>query len=179
MGNREELIEHIDSLYRTAFFMTKNKDDAEDLVQDTYFKAFKFLRDDTKLDHPKAWLCKILVNTFINKYRKDKAEPALVDFDSIESFHESVENEAFALPITEGGTKFEDLLDSEVKQALDSLPDDFRVAVLLSTVEGFSYEEISEMVKCPVGTVMSRIYRGRKMLKDKLADYAKKYRYGK
>ncbi len=119
------------------------------------------------------------MNTFINKYRKDKAEPSLVDFDSIESFHESIKEEVLMSPDAENEAAFKEVLDADVKKALEELPEDFRMAILLSIVEGFSYKEISEMINCPIGTVMSRIYRGRKMLKEKLTGYAKKHGYEK
>ncbi|KKM71527.1 hypothetical protein LCGC14_1429760, partial [marine sediment metagenome] len=150
---------------------------ADDLVQETFLRAFKFLKNDKEIDNAKAWLFKILINTFINKYRKDKREPSLVDFDSVEAFHESIQEEAQMSSITENEAELDKLLDDDVKKALEELPDDFRMVILLSTVEGFSYKEISDIVKCPIGTVMSRIYRGRKMLKEKLAGYARKHGY--
>ena len=117
------------------------------------------------------------MNTFINQYRRNKIEPTLVDFDSIESFHESIKEEVFVSPTLENEPEFNELLDADVKKALEELPDDFRMVILLSTVEGFSYKEISQMLECPIGTVMSRIYRGRKILKEKLSNYAKKQGY--
>lgn len=175
MRQKEKLLLHIDALYRSAVYLVKNENNADDLVQETYLKAFRFLEGDKAIVNEKAWLFKILINTFINQYRKDKRDPTLVDFDSIESFHKSVEEEVLTSPVTEDETKFNELLDSDVKGALEELPEDFRVVLLLSTVEGFSYKEISQMVGCPVGTIMSRIYRGRKLLKEKLSDYAKKH----
>ena len=177
MSQKHNLLIHIDALYRSALYLTKNESNADDLVQETFLRAFKFLKNDKEVDNVKAWLFKILINTFINKYRKDKREPSLVDFDSVESFYGSLEEEAQMSLITENEAEFNKLLDDDVKKALEELPDDFRMVILLSTVEGFSYKEISKMVDCPVGTVMSRIYRGRKMLKERLADYAKKHGY--
>ncbi len=179
MSQKDSLLIHIDALYRSAIFLVKNENNAEDLVQETYLRAFKFLREDREISNEKAWLFKILINTFINQYRKEKKEPSLVDFNSIESFHESIEEEVLMSPITENEAEFNKLLDDDVKKALEGLPDDFRMVILLSTVEGFSYKEISDIVKCPIGTVMSRIYRGRKMLKEKLTNYAKKHGYEK
>ena len=115
------------------------------------------------------------MNTFINKYRKDKREPSLVDFDSVEAFHESIQEEVMAPSILDDESVLDNLMDDNIKGALEALPDDFRMVILLSIVEGFSYKEISKIVNCPVGTVMSRIYRGRKMLKEKLTGYARKY----
>ncbi len=179
MSQKDSLLIHIDALYRSAIFLVKNENNAEDLVQETYLRAFKFLREDREISNEKAWLFKILINTFINQYRKEKKEPSLVDFNSIESFHESIEEEVLMSPITKNEAEFNKLLDDDVKKALEGLPDDFRMVILLSTVEGFSYKEISDIVKCPIGTVMSRIYRGRKMLKEKLTNYAKKHGYEK
>ncbi len=175
MTQKEHLLVHIDALYRSALYLSKNESTADDLVQETYLKAFKFLKDDKEIRSVKAWLFKILMNTFINKYRKDKREPSLVDFDSVEAFHESIREEASMPSIIEDEFALDKFLDDEIKGALEALPDDFRMVILLSTVEGFSYKEISKIINCPVGTVMSRIYRGRKMLKEKLAGYAKKY----
>ena len=177
VSEKDNLLLHIDALYRSAIYLVKNEDSAEDLVQETYLKAFKFLEGGKEIYNEKAWLFKILINTFINQYRKDKKEPPLVDFDSIESFHESIEEEVLMSPITEDVARFNELLDPDVKRALEELPGDFRMVILLSMVEGFSYKEISHMVGCPIGTIMSRIYRGRKLLKEKLASYAKKHGY--
>jgi RNA polymerase sigma-70 factor (ECF subfamily) len=177
VSQKDSLLIHIDALYRSALYLVKNRNNADDLVQETYLRAFKFLREDKEISNEKAWLFKILINAFINQYRKEKREPALVDFDSIESFHQSIEEEVLMSPIMENEAEFNKLLDDDVKKALEDLPDDFRMVILLSTVEGFSYKEISDMVKCPIGTVMSRIYRGRRMLKERLTGYAKKHGY--
>ncbi len=177
MTQKEHLLVHIDALYRSALYLAKNESSADDLVQETYLKAFKFLRDDEEIRNVKAWLFRILMNTFINKYRKDKREPSLVNFDSVEAFHESIQEEAMAPSVLDDESALDSLMDDNIKGALEALPDDFRMVVLLSIVEGFSYKEIAKIVNCPVGTVMSRIYRGRKMLKEKLSGYAKKYGY--
>ncbi|MHC4267246.1 MAG: sigma-70 family RNA polymerase sigma factor [Planctomycetota bacterium] len=175
MIKKDQLLVHLDALYRTAMYLAKNESTADDLVQETYLKAFKFLRDNKEIRNVKAWLFKILMNTFINKYRKDKREPSLVDFDSVEAFHQSIQEEASTPSIIEDKFALDKLLDDDIKNALEAIPDDFRMVILLSTIEGFSYKEISKIINCPVGTVMSRIYRGRKMLKEKLTAYAKKY----
>ena len=179
MTLKEHLLIHIDALYRSARYLTGNDNNADDLVQETYLKAFKFLQEDKEIRNVKAWLFRILMNTFINKYRKDKREPSLVDFESVEAFHESIQEEVMAPSILDDESVLDTLLDDNIKGALEALPDDFRMVILLSIVEGFSYKEISKIVNCPVGTVMSRIYRGRKMLKEKLAGYAKKHGYEK
>jgi RNA polymerase sigma-70 factor, ECF subfamily len=175
MTQKEHLLVHIDALYRSALYLAKSDNNADDLVQETYLKAFKFLQDDKEIRNVKAWLFRILMNTFINKYRKNKREPSLVDFDSVEAFHESLQEEVQTPSILDDESVLDSLMDDNIKRALEALPDDFRMVILLSIVEGFSYKEISKIVNCPVGTVMSRIYRGRKMLKEKLASHAKKY----
>ena len=177
MNQKDALLIHIDALYRSALYLVKNENNADDLVQETYLKAFKSLQNGEIINNERAWLFKILMNTFINQYRKSKTEPSLVDFDSVESFHESIKEEVLTSPIAENETEFDEWLDSDIKKALEELPDDFRLVILLSTVESFSYKEISKMINCPIGTVMSRIYRGRKMLKEKLTGYAKKHGY--
>lgn len=177
MSQKDNLLVHIDALYRSAIYLVKNENNADDLVQETYLKAFKFLQENKEITNEKAWLFKILINTFINQYRKRKKELPLVDFDCIESFHASIEEEVLTSSLAEDEAKFDELLDSDVKRALEELPDEYRMTILLSMVEGFSYKEISQMVGCPIGTVMSRIYRGRKLLREKLAGYAKKRGY--
>lgn len=177
MSQKDSLLVHMDALYRSALYLVKNEHNADDLVQETFLKAFKFLKNNKEINNTKAWLFKILINTFINKYRKDKTEPSLVDFDNIESFHESIKEEVLTSSTTEDEAEFNELLDADVKKAMEELPEGFRMAILLSIVEGFSYKEISEMIDCPIGTVMSRICRGRKMLKEKLTSYAKKHGY--
>jgi RNA polymerase sigma-70 factor (ECF subfamily) len=177
VSQKDDILAHIDALYRSALYLVKNKHNADDLVQEVYLRAFKFLQEDKEISNEKAWLFKILINTFINQYRKDKREPSLVDFDTIESFYGSIEEEAMVSTTAENEVGLDKLQDDDVKKALEELPDDFRMAILLSTAEGFSYKEISDIVKCPIGTVMSRIYRGRRMLKEKLTNYAKKHGY--
>jgi RNA polymerase sigma-70 factor (ECF subfamily) len=177
VSQKDSLLIHIDALYRSALYLVKNKHNADDLVQEVYLRAFKFLQEDKEISNEKAWLFKILINTFINQYRKDKREPSLVDFDTIESFYGSIEEEAMVSTTAENEVGLDKLQDDDVKKALEELPDDFRMAILLSTAEGFSYKEISDIVKCPIGTVMSRIYRGRRMLKERLTNYAKKHGY--
>lgn len=176
----EELaMEHVDALYRVALKMTFNDSDAEDLVQETCFKAFKSFHQFQKDTNFKAWLFKIETNTFINKYRKESKEPKHIYFDNVESFCSSVENEINSKSILDDALNFTETLDDDVKKAVDSLPQDFRLAFILSVVEGFSYKEISEILSCPMGTVMSKLYRSRQMLKEKLADYGAKHGFNK
>ena len=167
---------YMSSLYSAAMRMTRNPSDAEDLIQETYLRAyrgFEGFREGTNL---KAWLYKILTNTFINQYRAKRRRPDQVDLDDVEEFylykrlggHEAVEAAR-----TAESEVLDALPDAEVKDALESLPDAFRIAVILADIEGFSYKEIAEITDVPIGTVMSRIHRGRKQLQKRLWDYAR------
>lgn len=175
----EELaLPHIDSLYNFAIKLTRNEGDAEDLVQETYLRAYKFFDKYKKDTYIKAWLFSILRNTFINIYRKKKKEPKKVDFHSVEQFIDKLTDRDNLLSKNDISNDLsKDTLDSEIKSALDELPEEFRNVILLSDIEGFSYQEISEILKCPVGTVMSRLHRGRKILYKNLSEYAKKMGY--
>jgi len=168
---------YVDSLYNTAYRMTRSAEDAEDLVQETFFKAYKYYDKFVEGTNLKAWLFKILKNTFINNYRKKKLEPRSVDFAEIEdSFERIVRRD-----VEPGGDPesefFSGVLDDDVKKALESLPYDYRMVVVLADLEDFSYKEIAEILDCPVGTVMSRLYRGRKLLEKALLRYARKHGY--
>ena len=169
-----EALSFLDALYRTALRMTRSEADAEDLVQETYIRAFRFREQFTPGTNLKAWLFRILTNTFINTYRRRQTQPEFTALDGVDEF--SLYKRMSDLRTSSGAgnpeTEFLDgLVDSEVKDALGDLPEKFRQVVLLD-VEGFSYKEIAEMLDIPIGTVMSRLHRGRKFLQKRLLDLA-------
>jgi RNA polymerase sigma-70 factor (ECF subfamily) len=168
----------VDSLYNTAFRMTRNAEDAEDLVQESYLKAYKYYDKFQEGTNFKAWLFKILKNTFINSYRRRQARPPQSDFAEIEeSFEAQVSDEVKRRIKSPEDELLEDVLDEDVQRALDDLPTDYRMAVVLADLEGFSYKEIAEILELPVGTVMSRLYRGRKLLEASMLRYARDHGY--
>lgn len=165
---------YLDQLYGAALRMTRNPSDAEDLVQETFAKAYAAFGQFKRGTNLKAWLYRILTNTFINTYRKKQRAPKESDSDSIEDWqiHRAASHTSTGLRSAE--TEALDALgDSEVKEALAQLQDDFRLAVYLADVEGFAYKEIAEIMDTPIGTVMSRLHRGRAQLRDLLADHAR------
>jgi RNA polymerase sigma-70 factor (ECF subfamily) len=169
-----EALPFIDQLYAAALRMTRNPADAEDVVQETFAKAYASFHQFTPGTNLKAWLYRILTNTYINSYRKKQRQPQLSDGENIEDWQL-----ARAESHTSSGLKsaetvaLEHLPDSDVKEALQQLAPDFRLAVFLADVEGFSYKEIAEIMGTPIGTVMSRLNRGRNQLRNLLAEYAK------
>lgn len=175
----ENAMAYVDSLYNMALRLVFNKEEAEDLVQETYLKAYRFFNTFQKGTNIKAWLFKILRNTFINKYRKTVSTPSESFFEDIESVQASVPYEEEAKSGESVDTlekKYNDLgslVDDEVKNALDSLPVEYREAILLSDVEELSYKDISEITNVPIGTVKSRLNRGRGLLQKSLLAYAK------
>jgi RNA polymerase sigma-70 factor (ECF subfamily) len=168
----------LDSLYNTAYRLARNSEDAEDLVQETYLKAYRSFDQFTPGTNLKAWMFKILKNAFINEYRRRQTVPPESDFAEIEENLEShLRPEAAGQIKNPEQEALEGALDEDVQRALDELPPDYRMAVVLADLEGFSYKEIADILEIPVGTVMSRLYRGRKLLEEVLLRYARSHNY--
>jgi RNA polymerase sigma factor (sigma-70 family) len=171
-----EFLPHIESLNTFAFHLTYNEDDAADLVQETFMKAFRFIDKFEKGTNAKAWLFKILKNAYINQYRKTSKRPLKVDYEEIISYHEGEDSQISSyLDLRE--EMFDQMMGDEVTTAINSLPDDFKTVILLCDIEGFTYEEISKIIDIPIGTVRSRLFRARNMLKEKLKAYASSLGY--
>ncbi len=170
-----EALSFLDALYRTGLRMTRSEAEAEDLVQETYIKAFRHRDQFTPGTNLKAWLFRILTNTFINQYRRKAARPETTELDDVDESilyrHMRDVSPGSSSPDPEAEL-INSTLSSEVKEALESLPEKFRTTVLLD-VEGFSYKEIARMLDIPIGTVMSRLHRGRKYLQKQLYDVAR------
>ncbi len=171
----EQAMPYMSALYAAALRMTRNPSDAEDLVQETYLRAYRGFEGFHEGTNLKAWLYKILTNTFINQYRAKRRRPDQTELDDVEDFYifrrlggiEAADaNRTAETEVLEG------IPDSEVKEALEAIPEQFRIAVILADVEGFSYKEIAEITDVPIGTVMSRIHRGRRALQKALVEYA-------
>jgi RNA polymerase sigma-70 factor (ECF subfamily) len=166
-----EFMSFIDSLYNFAYRLTLDEDDANDLVQDTYLKAYRFFDSYEPGTNAKAWLFRILKNSFINEFRKKSKQPAKVDYSDLENTYNSDDTESNATVDLRVETE-RDKIGDEVARALNELDVDFRTAIILCDLEGFTYEEMSKILDIPIGTVRSRLHRARNLLKEKLIKYA-------
>jgi RNA polymerase sigma-70 factor, ECF subfamily len=167
-------MEYMGSLYSAALRMTRNPSDAEDLVQETYLKAYRAFGSFKEGTNLKAWLYRILTNTFINSYRARRRRPEQTELDEVEDLY--LYRRLGGLEAVSAGRSAEEevlehFTESEVKEAVEALPEQFRLAVLLADVEGFSYKEIAEILDIPIGTVMSRLHRGRRALQKTLHEF--------
>ncbi len=166
-----EAVPHLPALHSFALKMTNDIEEAEDLVQDTMLKAFRFFDKFERGTNCKAWLFQIMKNSFINNYRKNQKEPNKVDYDDVQNFYETIKADQIKTEHYEGDA-FSDILDDDIVDALSRLPDDFRTIIFLSDIEGYTYDEIANFMDCPIGTVRSRLHRARKMLYTLLYSYA-------
>ncbi len=172
--------EHLDSLYGSALRLTRNRTAAEDLIQDTFLKAWRSFRTFQAGTNARAWLYKILMNAYIDSYRRSSREPELVDHEDVGDFYlyaKAQESEEYRRAGDPEEMLLSKIMDADVKLALEQVPEPFRVAVILADLEEFSYKEIAEILDVPIGTVMSRLYRGRRHLQRLLWDYARRAGY--
>ncbi len=171
-----EALPHMDVLYNFALRMTNNSADADDLVQETYLKAYRFWDKYEKGTNIRAWMFRIMKNSYINRYRRESKEPETVDYDDVKNFYNTIRGDSGdANDLQE--TIFGNLLDDDVASAIAELPEEFRTVLILCDIEGLTYDEIAEFVDIPLGTVRSRLHRARKVLRLRLMDYAKKRGY--
>ncbi len=171
-----DALQYAKQLYSAAMRMTRNPSDAEDLVQETFLKAYRAYNTFEEGTNLKAWLYRILTNTYINRYRKESRRPSEVDLGAVEDFYlyrrVGSEESAEAARTTEDRV-LDGLVESDIKKAVEDLPENFRLPVLLADLEGFSYKEIAEILDIPIGTVMSRLHRGRKAMQKSLWEFAR------
>ena len=167
-----EFLPHIEAMYNFAYRITYDEDTAKDLLQDTYFKAFKFIESFHEGTNAKAWLFRILKNSFINEFRKKNKEPSMVDYQDVETYYNSDDvNEVITSDLRV--EVLQDMIGDEVSNALNALAVDFRIVIILCDLEGFTYEEMSKILDIPIGTVRSRLHRARNLLRERLRTYAK------
>lgn len=167
-----EFIPHMEAMYNFAYRITYDEDTAKDLLQDTYYKAFKFINSFQEGTNAKAWLFRILKNSFINEFRKKNKEPSMIDYQDVETYYNSDDvNEVITndlrVEVLQG------MIGDEVSNALNALAVDFRIVIILCDLEGFTYEEMSKILDIPIGTVRSRLHRARNLLRERLKTYAK------
>ncbi len=172
----EEFMPHINSMYNFAYRLTLDQDDSKDLLQDTYLKAFRFIDSFQKGTNAKAWLFRILKNSFINDYRKKSKEPSKVDYQEVETYYNSEDVDRQITPDLRVEA-LRDMIGDEISNALNSLDVDFRTVIILCDLEGFKYDEMAKILDIPIGTVRSRLHRARNLLKEKLSTYAKQMGY--
>ena len=172
---QDDALQMLDNLYPAALRMTRNPADAEDLVQETMMRAYRAFGRFEAGTNLKAWLFRILTNAYINTYRKKQREPRKVSQDEVEEFdlYRELKNHDSDIGRTPENVVLDQLVDSDILEAIDDLPEQFRLAVVLSDVEGFTYAEMAEIMDVPMGTVMSRLHRGRKALQKRLWDIAR------
>jgi RNA polymerase sigma-70 factor (ECF subfamily) len=171
-----EFLPQIDSMYNFAYRLTFDEDDAKDLVQETYLKAFRFIDSFQRGTNAKAWLFRILKNSFINDFRKKSKEPSKVDYQEVETYYNSEDVDA-SITTDLRVEAVQDMIGDEVSNALNSLAVDFRTVIILCDLEGFTYEEMAKILDIPIGTVRSRLHRARNLLKEKLKSYAESMGY--
>jgi len=171
-----EFMPHINSMYNFAYRLTLDSDDAKDLLQDTYLKAYRFIDSFQQGTNAKAWLFRILKNSFINDYRKKSKEPSKVDYQEVESFYNSEEVDRQITPDLRVEA-LQDMIGDEISDALNSLDVDFKTVIILADLEEFKYDEMAKILDIPIGTVRSRLHRARNLLKERLSEYAKKMGY--
>ena len=171
-----EFMPHIDSMYNFAYRLTFDEDDSKDLVQDTYLKAYRFINSFEQGTNAKAWLFRILKNSFINEYRKKSKQPTKVDYQEVETYYNS-DDVDYQSTTDLRAESVKDMLGDEISNALNSLAVDFRTVIILCDLEGFTYEEMAKILDIPIGTVRSRLHRARNLLKDKLRGYAQNMGY--
>jgi len=172
----KEFLPHLEALHSFAFHLCYNEEDADDLVQETFLKAFRFIDKFEEGTNAKAWLFKILKNAYINQYRKESKRPTRVDYEDVAVYNEDEEGQVSSYYDLREDV-FEKMMGDEVSTALNLLPEEFRTVILLCDIEGFSYEEIAKIIDIPIGTVRSRLFRARNMLKEKLVKYASSIGY--
>lgn len=172
----KEFMPLITSLYNFAYRLTLDEDDANDLVQETYLKAYRFFSSYEQGTNAKAWLFRILKNSFINDFRKKSKEPAKVDYQEVETYYNS-EDVDESITVDLRVEALQDMIGDEVANALNALAVDFRTIIILCDLEGFTYEEMAKILDIPIGTVRSRLHRARNLLKDKLKKYANSMGY--
>ncbi len=177
----EQMVEeHLNGLFGAALRMTRNRTNAEDLLQETFLRAWRSFHTFRPGTNARAWLYRILMNAYIDNYRKATREPEVVDQDDVDEFYlysKVQESDQYRRAGNPEEAFLQTLMDADVKAALESLPEAFRAVVMLADIDGFSYKEIAEILSIPIGTVMSRLHRGRKQLQVALWEYARRARY--